>query len=184
MSTIDVAAENVEKMLMATNDVLFRRCERAAVNAASRLIGYLRQMVDDLGINDTGGYRAGFRRDGSTVINDAPHAGIIELGARPHPVSKEGVLAIAAWVRRKLHPKDESGSVIMGKNGKPKKFGEDAALRIAYAIAENIKKFGQKPHYVMMNALPQAREFFDAELNALNSSEDTGRKAAAEVPGG
>lgn len=34
--------------------------------------------------------------------NTAPHVGIVEQGARPHPVSQEGLVAIAAWVRRKL----------------------------------------------------------------------------------
>lgn len=36
------------------------------------------------------------------LANDAPHAGIIERGARPHPVSPEGRAAIMEWVARKV----------------------------------------------------------------------------------
>lgn len=41
------------------------------------------------------------RPDMVRVKNDAPYAGIIERGARPHAVSPEGVEAIRQWVIKK-----------------------------------------------------------------------------------
>ncbi len=43
-------------------------------------------------------------RDLVTVRNDAPHAGIIERGARPHGVNQEGREALLAWVLRNIAP--------------------------------------------------------------------------------
>jgi hypothetical protein len=51
----------------------------------------------------------GYITGGTTVsvVNDAPYAGIIERGARPHGVNAEGQAALAEWVRRKLGISDE-----------------------------------------------------------------------------
>ena len=38
--------------------------------------------------------------DVAVLLNDAPHAGVVEAGARPHPVSPAGVAALHAWVWR------------------------------------------------------------------------------------
>lgn len=40
------------------------------------------------------------------LYNDAPYAGIIERGARPHSVSPEGFAAIREWVRIKIGGSD------------------------------------------------------------------------------
>ena len=37
------------------------------------------------------------------IQNSAPHAGIIEEGARPHPVSLEGIQSLTRWARRTPH---------------------------------------------------------------------------------
>lgn len=39
---------------------------------------------------------------GTLLSNDAPYAGVIEGGARPHGVSPEGKALIREWVRKKL----------------------------------------------------------------------------------
>jgi hypothetical protein len=40
--------------------------------------------------------------DGVMLINDQPYAGVMEQGARPFKISREGREALAAWVMRKL----------------------------------------------------------------------------------
>ena len=57
----------------------------------------------DMGVFKNAWYatRVGARK-AYKVVNDAPYAGIIERGARPHPVSMEGQIAISHWVKRKI----------------------------------------------------------------------------------
>ena len=52
--------------------------------------------------------------DGVEIENDAPHAGIIERGARPHKVSQAGREALADWARRKGIPEEEIPSMVWG----------------------------------------------------------------------
>lgn len=135
------------------------------------------------------------------MLVDAPHAGIIELGARPHPVSREGVEAIARWVFLKLHavqgpskktfdeksgkfrttvPKDRRKQISVRRegpvrevNGKRKGPGsykvgyDEASLQIAYAIAQKIKREGQKPKYVVKRHLPLASQYVAEECERL-----------------
>lgn len=74
---------------------------------------------------------------GTRLYNDAPHAGIVEQGARPHPVSREGIEALAAWAHRKLG------------------LDEKAAMRVAHAIAAKIKAQGQAPTYFTRGQMPE-----------------------------
>ncbi len=52
--------------------------------------------------------------DGAELVNDQPYAGVMERGARPFKISKEGMEALKGWVRRKIlagelgsNPKDK-----------------------------------------------------------------------------
>ena len=72
-----------------------------------------------------------------TVLNDAPYAGIVEHGARPHQVSLEGRAALAGWARRNI------------QGLKP---GEDWA--VAEGIARKLAAEGQKPTFFVRNELP------------------------------
>lgn len=80
---------------------------QGALGAARRYASLIADVLDSEGITYQGMMknRLKVRRTatGAVVTDDAPHAGIIELGARPHPVSREGVEAIARWVKTKLH---------------------------------------------------------------------------------
>lgn len=40
--------------------------------------------------------------DGAELVNDQPYAGILERGSRPFKISKEGLIALAGWVKRKI----------------------------------------------------------------------------------
>lgn len=122
----------------------------AALAAAHRFRAHLVQAADDAGITDTGAYRKGFKVVkaglGSRVENSAPHAGVIERGARPHFVGARVRAMIARWARRKL--------------GLSKKEAESAA----YAIAHKISVQGSKAHYIVRDAIPVARRMFGEEV--------------------
>jgi hypothetical protein len=128
---------------------------KACRGAAMKLRTYLMKRTDDLKITDRGTYKNSFAvhttRTGASVTNNAPHAGIVELGARPHKVSREGIDSIQGWVKRKLGIKDEAES-----------------RSIAWAIAKTIELEGQEPRYVMRDALPYARAFYNDELARLS----------------
>lgn len=97
------------------------------------------------------------------LVNDAPHAGIVELGARPHNINPAGWTAIYQWVRR--HPelytappmaprmrRDKGG----GRGASPFKpfWGPDPQIMaITNAIVRKIAREGQKPTYFIRKSL-------------------------------
>jgi hypothetical protein len=58
---------------------------------------------------DTGVMKSAWASTKFGIENDAPYAGIIERGARPHKVSREGREAIRKWVLRKGFVQHEVG---------------------------------------------------------------------------
>jgi hypothetical protein len=151
--------------------------QRAAYRGKARLIA----ATDEKGITDMGQYKNSFhvqkgagRVTGATptpaiLFNDAPMAGVIELGARPHPVSQEGIEAIAAWARRKmgLGQVEVSGPVMKGAGGR-KKFArgvqDDIAMGIAISIARKIRAEGQKGRFVFADELGTLRKYWREEF--------------------
>lgn len=112
---------------------------------------------------------------GADITNDAPYAGIIERGARPHAVSREGIEMIAAWVRRKLRSTtSKSGKKL--KNGR--KYNEDEALSIAYAIAAKIRKQGQKGTFIVRDSIPALSKALAEEVDKALA-----KMAAQATPG-
>jgi hypothetical protein len=146
--------DDLESAIAAEYDLTKKLIAVAMRDACIRLRNYLVKRCRELGITDLGGYERGFRVVGTSVINDAPHAGIVELGAPPHPVSEDGVRAIAAWVRRKLRHSSQPRT----KTGKFKTnvFSRDEADEIAEKIAWKIRHYGQEPRYVVRDALEDA----------------------------
>lgn len=145
--TINISGKDLPRALVAELGLTRKAIERAARSAALRLKAYLVKQSDALGITDTGLYKRSFVVDGTSVVNESPHGGVIELGARPHAVSREGIEALASWARRKLKIRSRS-----------------EALGVAYAIAEKIRVNGQEARYVMRDSLDVARDFFRQEL--------------------
>ncbi len=98
------------------------------------------------------------------LINDAPHAGIIEHGARPHGVSREGWDAIYEWVRRHF------GFTVMGARSQKMRgvmgeTGEDPVLsEITWGIVKKLKREGQKPTYFIRNSLDECQELAAEEI--------------------
>ncbi len=146
--------------------------ERAALRAAHRGKARLVAATDEKGITDMGQYKNSFKvekgpsGEPAVLFNDAPMAGVIELGARPHPVSQAGIEAIAAWVLRNLSI-SVSGPIQRGSGGR-KKFTasveEQAAMGIALAIARKIRAKGQKPRHVFADELPTLRRYLKEEM--------------------
>ena len=103
----------------------------------------------------------------ASLDNDAPHAGIVELGARPHPVSQEGLQAIADWAIRNLDIGVSAGPVQKGSGGR-RKFQRDEreriAMEIATAIARKIRKYGQEPTYFIKGSLPLLHQAVEIEV--------------------
>lgn len=117
---------------------------------------------------------------GSALINDAPHAGIVERGARPHMPPLEPILE---WVKRHLRnfgiksPTWKGSSKAMGSGKgyaaraekvrahveKVAEF-EDDVLAIAEAIRWKIAKHGQAPTWFVKSNLPQLRALVQDEV--------------------
>ncbi len=74
--------------------------------------------------------------EGSLVTVDAPHAPWLEYGTRPHPVSDEGLQAIAEWVYRKGLADSE-----------------EEAMAFAINIRRKIGWHGMKPRHYMARAV-------------------------------
>lgn len=89
----------------------------------------------------------------AAIVNDAPHAGIVETGARRHKVNRAGIESLLEWAQRKLGASPEE------------------AKGIAFAIASKLAKSGQKGKFIARDALPELRNFvqvaFERELKKI-----------------
>lgn len=85
-------------------------------------------------------------QSGYLIENTAPYAGVIEGGARPHPVSLEGRLAIQHWAMRKLG------------------MDEKEAAGLADGVAHKLAEYGQQGTFYVKNSLPELAKFLDAEI--------------------
>jgi hypothetical protein len=109
--------------------------------------------------------------------NLAPHAGIVELGARPHKTSAEGWMAIYDWVVR--HRKDLG---LVTKSGKARRLrkgkvavhaglenagaGLDPEIAgITWAIVKRLEKQGQKPTLFVKNSLDDLTAVVQREID-------------------
>lgn len=85
-------------------------------------------------------------QSGYLIENTAPYAGIVEQGARPHPVSLEGRLAIQHWAERKLG------------------MDEKEAAALAEGVAHKLAEKGQPGTFYVKNSLPELAKFLGAEI--------------------
>ena len=93
------------------------------------------------------------------LINDAPHAGIVEMGARPHKVSPEGWWSLYEWVERHFPDAAAPG-------GEVDVYGNDPEFsRITWAIVRKIGREGPKPTYFVRDKLPTFLAITHAEIN-------------------
>lgn len=102
--------------------------------------------------------------------NDAPHAGIIERGARPHPVSPEGRAAIMEWVARKVlgmrMSKQMRAFVESGGTAKPWRRSPTRRTReklqqlqaITWGIVRKLNREGQEGRFIVRDNLGNLHE--------------------------
>lgn len=120
------------------------------------------------------------------LYNDAPHAGVVELGARPHPVSPAGWIAIYEWVRR--HPELYTAPPMAvrmrrprsgGRRGSPWKpfWGPDPQIMaITNAIVWKLRTKGQRPTYFIRRNLDRVQRAVLQEIaNELNRAAEEAR---------
>lgn len=197
-AVIPIAPKQVGRSLIKRNEATFRAIAQGALRAAHRG----RALLVRESPKDQGQFKASWKvRAGSAaksgkrsmfrtfkglvgggvrladVINDAPHAGIIEKGARPHRVSEEGIQALTDWVWRNL--RDQlgvvEGPVKRGSGGRTK-LVRDAKMRqargIAEAIAWKLRTKGQDPQYIVRGNLAllwgMAEEEIHRRIDALS----------------
>lgn len=146
---IKIEPGDLSKMLRGEGERVREAIKLATKAAALKLKTYLVRQTDKLGITYQGVYKGGFRATDNSVVNDAPHAGIVEMGARPHKVSKEGREAIKRWAMIKLG------------------LAEPEAEEASWGIAKTIEMVGQEGYHVMRDAVPMAVEFFKQELTRI-----------------
>src|SRR5262245_53500565 len=184
MTTVSIKPTLLKSALIGERARAQRALKPAALAAARRFTRHLVQLTDSMGKTDLGTFKNAWRYEatdkGATTFNDAPYAGVIELGARPHPVSREGVELITQWVMRKMRigyeGRDERGRYVKGRKNTPKNEREAKAKAIAWAIVQKIKTQGQAPTYMVRDALPQARKFFAEEFARIMSTNQVGSR--------
>lgn len=138
-----------------------------------------------------GGWLAGFIAE---VVNDAPHAGVIEAGARPHAVSRAGVEAIRRWVMlkmfgwmaapmRRLAKREARATATLSRHRANRAASLRAARaigasqeamgalnkevdRVVWGIVGKLKREGQKPTYFVRRSLPRLKRALKVEVEA------------------
>ncbi|MDR1995144.1 hypothetical protein [Azonexus sp.] len=97
-----------------------------------------------------------------TTLDYAP---AVELGTRPHPVSKDGILALAEWAKRKL----PLGRDVSMKTGRPLKSKgiDETALSAAHAIAWKIKHHGTQGAFMFRDAFQANQGRVAAEFRRM-----------------
>lgn len=162
VSVIRTTPDKIGKLLQRRAKAHEKGVRRAALSAAHRgkaMIG--RYTPSDLGQLSLSWNVRGDAKGAllAELYNDAPHAGVVEMGARPHKVSAEGWGAIYEWVERHFpEARDEEGGVDA--------YGNDPEVsRITWAIVKKIGREGQKPTHFVKNRLRVFHEITIKEIN-------------------
>lgn len=171
MTTYVIRPEHLPGILRAHEKRFPAAVRKGALRAAHRG----RTHLVSVSPVDQGAFKSAWRvaRDAEgypMITNDAPYAGVIERGARPHPVSREGIENIKEWVKRKV-----LGGLTLAKysaqQGRKVKRGSGSvswvdreAESIAWAIAAKLKKEGQKGLYLVQNAVPLLADWTAVEV--------------------
>lgn len=145
--TIRMTPEEFEKDLKKRLKTLPKLADRAIQRGGlrGRAVVVRRTPVDTGQMKNAWTYNRSFKR----LQNDAPHAGIIEGGARPHKVNAAGREAITLWAMRQLGVEREQ------------------AEAIAWGVIRKLEKYGQKGRYITRDALPELRKAVISEFEML-----------------
>jgi len=180
-------------LLRQRDNAARKAVQRAVLRGGARGLGVLRRASpSDLGqlrssweLKRTGakiaGVSAAFDREATLLViqNNAPHAGIVEHGARPHPVSREGWEAIYWWVYRhrdyfgmvtksgKKKRVDAGGWKTYGRGGGEVWEQHPELASITYGIVKRLREEGQKPTYFVQKLLPHLQDYVAIEFVRL-----------------
>lgn len=89
----------------------------------------------------------GGRRRTVELVNDAPHAGVIEAGARPHKVNAEGRAALERWAMRQLG------------------VDENTAKAVAQGTIRKLERHGQKGHFIVRDNMDRLQKMVKQEVD-------------------
>lgn len=159
MATTRISAKDLPKALRAEARKVRGAVRKGQRRAAQRGKAHLIAETGRKDITDRGQYvnsfkvRGGGNRGDVILENDSPIAGVIELGARPHPVNAEGVEAIRAWVARKM----------LGISAADAEDNLDVEA-ITWGIVNKLRTEGQEGRFVFQDALPDLRRFLRQEV--------------------
>lgn len=149
-----------------------RAMQRGLVSGAHRIVAQVQEEIETTTPHkpvDQGTMAAGYRaiktKKGAKVVNPVPQALWIERGRRPGPVSAQGQAHIAEWVRRKriyleelsrVLAEHKAGTIILkaDKRGSVRKDAvREACERVAYAIAQKLRRQGYAPRWPLKRAI-------------------------------
>lgn len=131
--SIKVTPEEFAKDLRARLEKLSKQGYQAAKREAS---ANARRLLARRTPVDTGQLKNSWHVNKEGVRNDAPHAGVIEKGARPHKVNRQGIESLTAWAMRQLG------------------VGPEQAKAVAWGIAKRLEARGQEGTYFVENSIP------------------------------
>lgn len=143
MTTVRLSPEQLPTALRAEASRQKTALHAGMVAAAKRYEAHLVRLTKDAGKVDQGEFMASWKTSTVpqvSVYNDAPHAAIIEYGARPHPVSQAGREAIARWFVRKLGlTVQEADQATEGLVWKLRRYGQKGTFLVATSLDEAVK---------------------------------------------
>ncbi len=182
MSVVHLKPGELEKVLKQTGrrmpKVVKDACKIAAERGRAVLVGktpvYESEMKNAWKVASKG-------RD-VAIVNQAPHAGIVERGARPHGVNAEGRKALREWVIKKGLVGKAAGPVgsatVAGKkmaanitavgkrSAKPQASFDQQVDAIVARIVNKLRVQGYKGTHFVEKSIPQLIEFAQMEILA------------------
>ncbi len=165
---------DLERTLRRDVKTLHKRTLRAASKTAElgRLIAYAKAPVAFAELRD--GIISEDIENGSRISSTAPYSAAVEVGSRPH---MPPVAPIYAWVKLMGIQALDAGPGATGKpavvsafihrQGTAEALPVDAALRVAWAIAFEIKKNGTLPTLFMDRSLPEIEKLLHAYVTSF-----------------
>lgn len=97
--------------------------------------------------------------DGARIVVDAPHAGIVELGSRPHMPPLQPLID---WVKR--HGKALGLPRTRTRNAQGRFIASPEVLQFARALQHKIAREGTRPTYFIRKSLPALARALSEEL--------------------
>lgn len=154
-------AEDVSRELAAADRAAQGATRRAMLEAAAAGAEVLARGAPV----DTGRLKQSFRlrRRGEgghpEIVADAPYAGIVEAGSRPHWAP---LAPLVRWVRRNAGRLGLRGA---GRNRRSGRFtAGSSVVRVARAIQRKIARVGTRPRWFVRQRLPALRAILGATL--------------------